>query len=389
VFANNTDACADDGNSCTTDVCSAGACTHPDNGTCSNAPFLESGGQVVIESEHFHTNVPRGTDSWSQVANALASGGQVMQCGPDNGTNINTGYVTTSPELRFQVIFVTTGTYNVWLRGIGPNGDGDSAHAGIDNTGPTTADRISSFGTSLGWSRSTMDGPTATINVTTTGLHTISIWMREDGFVFDKLLLTTNGSFTPTGAGPPESPRQTGCTSAAQCNDNNSCTQDACVSGSCQNTPVTNGTACTDDGNVCTNDVCSAGACTHPNNTAACQDDGNSCTNDVCSGGVCTHPNNGTCQGPCASFCTNPVNFASPPNFNSGNLGTNATCHQTTSNLAGGVCGNFVAPRQLTVNGQVMSCTGGNWGPLPAKVNGGYCVQTNAGNHPWAYFATW
>jgi len=343
-----------------------------------------------MEGEHFHTNVARGTDSWSLATNASASGGQVMQCGPDNGTSINTGYVTTSPELRFQVLFVTTGTYNVWVRGIGPNADGDSCHAGIDNTGPTSADRISSFGTGLTWSRSTMDGPVATISVTSTGLHTISIWMREDGFVFDKVFLTTNGSFTPTGTGPAESPRATSCSSAAQCNDSNACTQDTCASGFCQNSPVANGTACTDDGNVCTNDVCSAGACTHPNNTASCPDDGNSCTNDVCSAGACTHPNNGSCQTqqPCSSFCTNPIVFTGP-NYNSGNLGTAATCHQTVANLSGGVCGNMVSPRQLRVNGQVMSCTGGNWGTLPAKVNGGYCVQTTAGNHPWAYFATW
>lgn len=263
-----------------------------------------------------------------------------------------------------------------------------------------------------------MDSNTATIVVTTPGIHTINVWMREDGFVFDKLILTTNNSFSPSGAGPAESPRQGsgGCTSPAECNDGNPCTQDQCVSGVCQNPPVANGTACTDDGNVCTNDVCSAGTCTHPNNTASCADDGNvctndvcsggacthpnntascpddgsSCTNDVCSGGVCTHPNNGTCQGqqPCSAYCSNPVNFTGP-NFQSGNLGTNATCHQTTANLAGGVCGNFVSGRQLRVNGQLMSCTG-NWpSPLPAKVNGGYCVYTTAGNHPWAYFATW
>jgi hypothetical protein len=365
-------------------------CTHPDNGTCQNGPFQESGGQVVMEAEHFHSNVARAGDSWNLTANASASGGQVLTVGPDNGGNFNTGYTTGSPQLGFQVNFVTTGTYYVWVRGIGPNADGDSCHAGIDGTGPASADRISSFNTSLTWSRNTMDNVVATIVVTTPGIHTINIWMREDGFVFDKLILTTNNGFTPMGAGPAESPRSVGCSSAAQCNDNNPCTQDQCVSSVCQNPPVANGTSCPDDGNACTNDSCNAGACTHPNNTAPCADDGNTCTNDVCSGGICTHPNNGTCGGqtPCSAFCSNPVNFTGP-NFQSGNLGTNATCHQTTANLAGGVCGNFVSPRQLRVNGTLMSCTG-NWpSPLPAKVNGGYCVYTTAGNHPWAYFSTW
>ena len=43
----------------------------------------------------------------------------------------------------------------------------------------------------------------------------------------------------------------------------------------------------------------------------------------------------------------------------------------------------------LTVNGVTMTCNNGNWSSLPPKSNGGYCVQTTAGNHPWAYFATW
>jgi hypothetical protein len=345
---------------------------------------------VVMEAEHFHTTVARSSHSWNLVANASASGGQVLQTAPDNGAAIVSDYTTTSPELTFQIAFATPGTYHVWLRGIGPNGNGDSCHAGVDGTAPTTADKMSSFSTSLGWSRSTMDGPTATISVASAGIHTFNVWMREDGFILDKIVLTTNGSFTPSGAGPAESPRQgSGCTSAAQCNDSNPCTTDACVSGACQNNPVANGTACTDDGNACTNDICTSGACTHPNNTASCADDGSSCTNDVCSGGVCTHPQNGSCgASPCAAYCANPTNFTGP-GFQSGSLGTQATCHQTTANLSGGVCGNFATGRTLSVNGQQMTCNGPNWSALPAKVNGGYCITANAGNQAWAYFTTW
>ena len=35
-----------------------------------------------------------------------------------------------------------------------------------------------------------MDGPVATVTVPTTGLHRVSIWMREDGTRLDKVLLT-------------------------------------------------------------------------------------------------------------------------------------------------------------------------------------------------------
>jgi len=51
------------------------------------------------------------------------------------------------------------------------------------------------------------------------------------------------------------------------------------------------------------------------------------------------------------------------------------------------VCGNFATGRTLRVNDTLVSC-GGNV-TLPAKRNGGYCVQASAGDHPWAYFSTW
>jgi len=110
----------------------------------------------------------------------------------------------------------------------------------------------------------------------------------------------------------------------------------------------------------------------------------------VCSGGVCTHPSNGTCGAtPCGGLCTSPVKFSINGSFQSGNIGTGAICYETTSALHGGNCGNFVSPRTLSVNGTTMPCNSGNWPTLPAARNGGYCVQTTAGNQPWAFFTNW
>jgi hypothetical protein len=288
-----------------------------------------------------------------------------MRCDPNNGGNVNTGYTTGSPQLDFPIQFTTTGTYNVWLRGSAATGDDDSCHVGLDGQGPASSDRISTFGTSLGWTRATMDGPVATIVVSTTGVHTLNLWMREDGLVIDRLLLTTNGGFTPSGAGPAESPRggTSGCTTNAQCDDANPCTNDACT--------VT------------------TGVCTHTNNTANCADDGSACTNDVCAAGVCTHPQNGSCGStPCASFCANPVVYTANP-YQAANLGNGATCHETTAPITAGNCGNLVSPRKLTVNGTAMTCNSSTWSQLPPKVNGGYCIQTTAGNESWAWFTTW
>lgn len=92
---------------------------------------------------------------------------------------------------------------------------------------------------------------------------------------------------------------------------------------------------------------------------------------------------------PCTGLCSNPVNFTINGSYPSGNLGTGAVCYQTTSSIHGGNCGNFASPRTLKVNAATQTCNGGNWASVPAKRNGGYCIQATAGNYAYAYFTTW
>jgi glucose/arabinose dehydrogenase len=172
-----------------------------------NGPFKQdTAGLVSVEVEHFHSKLAQGGHAWTGEATAGASG-TAARATPNSGSNVDTGYTTTSPRLDFRVSFVKTGTHYVWIRGIGANGNDDSVHAGLDGAASTSSDRISSFGTAWTWSKATMDGVSATVSVASTGVHTINLWMREDGFVVDKIVLTTNASYVPTGAGPAESPR--------------------------------------------------------------------------------------------------------------------------------------------------------------------------------------
>ena len=52
------------------------------------------------------------------------------------------------------------------------------------------------------------------------------------------------------------------------------------------------------------------------------------------------------------------------------------------------VCGNFVTPRALTVNNTAVSCAGSGVA-LPAARNGGWCMETTAGQYDYAYFNTY
>jgi len=165
-------------------------------------------GLVVMEAEGFDANISNSGINWSTNLTAGYSGTAALQALPNSGINQDTGYAASSPRLDFEAEFVHTGTHYVWIRGIGLTGSDDSCHAGLDGVEISTSDRISSFGTGWTWSKTTMDGNAdATLPVATSGVHTINIWMREDGFIIDKLLLTTNPSYAPTGAGPAQSPR--------------------------------------------------------------------------------------------------------------------------------------------------------------------------------------
>jgi len=172
--------------------------------------FQESGGQVVIEAEHFDQTISRSSHNWLlNTSQTGFSGSGYMEALPNTGANINTGYTTTSPEFIFKVQFTTTGTYYVWVRGAALSGSDDSCHAGLDGVGPASADRIDGFGTDWTWKRDTMDSAPAMLVINTTGLHTIHLWMREDGLRVDRVLLRKSSSSTPpSGQGPAESPRQ-------------------------------------------------------------------------------------------------------------------------------------------------------------------------------------
>ena len=171
-------------------------------------------GLVVMEAENFNENVHRGDHAWVWVDH---SGAQAMQAFPDSGARIARNYLSNSPYLRFTVNFVTTGVHYIWLRGF-CTGKDKSVHVGLDGKAFSTGKNVSlPINQGWVWSGSLAGGGRARLRVKTTGLHTVEIYMREDGFRLDKVLLTKSSSYVPSGIGPPESP--TSGTSETHCSD--------------------------------------------------------------------------------------------------------------------------------------------------------------------------
>jgi hypothetical protein len=85
-------------------------------------------------------------------------------------------------------------------------------------------------------------------------------------------------------------------------------------------------------------------------------------------------------------MCASPTSVA--PGAKSPDLGTGATCDEVVGSVGHVVCGNFVAPRTMTVNGTAIDCVAGGTFTLPTPQNGGFCFVASAGQYPYAYFTT-
>ena len=168
-----------------------------------------SDGIVSMEVEHFGNNVSQGGHSWNLITSPAGfSGSGAMRAEPDNKTNINKDYVTKSPRLDFDVNFVKTGKHYIWVRCYALNGSDNSCHAGLAGQAIKSCDRIYTTGYKKWvWTCKTLDGSRATFNVAQTGVKTVNLWMREDGFRADKIVLTTNPNYKPANTGPAESAR--------------------------------------------------------------------------------------------------------------------------------------------------------------------------------------
>jgi PKD repeat protein len=175
----------------------------------SDGPFLESGGLAVFEAEHFHANIIRGDHEWVEdVANAGFSGESAMKTSPDTGLQVKTNATTTSPELSFNVDFSTTGDYYVWGRVWAPNKNGNSIYIGFDGALGSNNDifQTSTYGSWV-WVEFQSNSATVPHAIAAAGLHTVHAWLRKDGMLLDKVVMTKDPDFTPTGTGPAESPR--------------------------------------------------------------------------------------------------------------------------------------------------------------------------------------
>jgi len=161
--------------------------------------FQMSADQVVMEAETHDGLASNGSsDTWTQTSDGGSSGSSRMDVLPNDGSTWTANVPTTAPRINYNVNFTSTGTFYLWLRGTGANGNDDSVWAGVDGTVISSNYAPNATG-AMTWQN-------RTVTVSTTGIHTVNVWGREDGFRLDKIVINKSAT-APSGTGPAQSPR--------------------------------------------------------------------------------------------------------------------------------------------------------------------------------------
>jgi hypothetical protein len=134
------------------------------------------------------------------VTDAAASGGKGVSVAAGNNSQAAPP-ATGSSRISFEVS--ASGAYTVWGRVIIANNSDDSFWVRMDG-GPWTKWNEIETGSSWHWARlHDSDDDDRVVSYTlAAGSHTLTVAYREDGARLDRVLITNDGSFVPSGNGP-------------------------------------------------------------------------------------------------------------------------------------------------------------------------------------------
>ena len=162
-----------------------------------------------MEAEGFDSNTPatfQGTTHAWQPIDEFA-GAQAMQSLPDDSNvSIQRENLDSSPRLDYNLLLEEAGTYRIWLR-VSPIASGNTVYAGLNGTLSEVGASGHLQGNNIGSLQWEWISASETIFIEA-GMQTFNLWMRENGFYIDRIILANNDTFeAPSDAGPPTSRR--------------------------------------------------------------------------------------------------------------------------------------------------------------------------------------
>ena len=166
--------------------------------------FIEDAGWLVMEAENFHDNDTGNSDGmWAIESTYTTYSGTGYVVAPSN-TEGNETWADGGAELDYDITITTAGTYRVYMRRyhLNPGGGNNSCVIGLDGAEIVEFDNSGLPQNEWVWS-------THNAQVTlSAGAHTFHIRRKESGYRIDRIVITTDTSWSPTGLGPPESARE-------------------------------------------------------------------------------------------------------------------------------------------------------------------------------------
>ncbi|MFK7817831.1 MAG: DUF5060 domain-containing protein [Planctomycetaceae bacterium] len=197
--------------------------------------FQEKDGFLAVEAEHFFKqektdkrawyltttkSAPKLTPDADPEHSAGASGGAYLEILPDSRRNhdeklIHGENFQNKPGLmailHYKVHVETPGRYYIWARTHSTGTEDNGLHVGIDGTWPASGQRMQwTAKNQWFWDSKQRTNKVHTgvpgqlfLDIIEAGEHIISFSMREDGFEFDRWLMTSDKAFKrPAGVGP-------------------------------------------------------------------------------------------------------------------------------------------------------------------------------------------
>lgn len=185
--------------------------------------FSETDGYVEIEAESFHNQKNSEIRTWQIINESYnhqygndpdsleyltASDKSFVELLPDTRVTHDDEFLrgvnfSDNPGLsvlEYNVKFQTTGKYYVWVRSFSTGTEDNGIHVGIDGQWPESGKRMQWCDGKNKWTWESKQRTDSVhcgeperifLEVKEPGIHIIQFSMREDGFAFDKFVLTT------------------------------------------------------------------------------------------------------------------------------------------------------------------------------------------------------
>ncbi|MEQ9287454.1 MAG: DUF5060 domain-containing protein [Cyclobacteriaceae bacterium] len=199
-----------------------------------NVVFEEQNGILAVEAEYFHEQTKSDARKWYRTSKMESPAPGQDPDGPHVAGSANNAYLELLPDTRtthgdelisgvnfqsggepmavlsYKVQVNSPGKYYVWVRAYSTGSEDNGLHVGLDGEWPESGQRMQWCSGKNEWTWESKQRTNENhcgeeglifLNIDKAGAHTIHFSMREDGFEFDKWVLSKE-YVKPTGTGP-------------------------------------------------------------------------------------------------------------------------------------------------------------------------------------------